>query len=206
MTYTISREIGIDAGHRVPTHGSKCKNLHGHRYRIQAVCESEHLHGSGTQKDMTLDFGFLKEEMMCVIDANCDHGLILWAGDRLVPTLFTPQYPRERSVCIENAKAGKGFLVASHLLLSGVGKLYLIPEIPTAEVLAKHWFGRLAPRVSERSNGLAELVRVKVWETPNCWASYEKSFPIPDSLLKEAEEKARLVTASDEEGGTGGVV
>ncbi len=62
--YTMSREIGIDAGHRVPTHGSKCKNLHGHRYTIQAICKAGFLQSEGEQKAMVIDFGFLKEEML----------------------------------------------------------------------------------------------------------------------------------------------
>ena len=62
--YTVARQIGIDAGHRIQTHGSKCRHLHGHRYLIEAVCEAGHLHQGGEQTDMVLDFGFLKEEMM----------------------------------------------------------------------------------------------------------------------------------------------
>ncbi len=170
MTYTISREIGIDAGHRVPTHGSKCRNLHGHRYKIQAICESTVLHGSGAQKDMTLDFGFLKEEMMVEIDKPCDHGLILWWGDPLLETLV-PDESTFDGACSTAGQVGYCSL-SEPLLIKGVGKVYIIPQVPTAEVLAKHWFYRLKPRVSERSGGLATLVRVKVWETPNCWAEY----------------------------------
>ena len=35
----LTRRIGIDMGHRVPDHGSKCRNPHGHRYEILATCE-----------------------------------------------------------------------------------------------------------------------------------------------------------------------
>jgi 6-pyruvoyltetrahydropterin/6-carboxytetrahydropterin synthase len=59
-------------------------------------------------------------------------------------------------------------------LHAGFGKLYVIPEIPTAEVLAKHWFYRLKDRVADRSDGHARLTAVKVWETPNCWAVYRE--------------------------------
>lgn len=174
MTYTISREIGIDAGHRVPTHGSKCKNLHGHRYVIQAILESDDLHEEGEQQDMTLDFGFLKEEMMHVIDLDCDHGLILWAQDPLVRKFFSPSYPQECVRCISEANKHGGHSVPHYLLDPGTEKLYLISKIPTAEVLAKHWFNRLEDRIFKRSGKLAWLAKVKVWETPNCWASYER--------------------------------
>lgn len=170
MTYTISREIGIDAGHRVPTHGSKCQNLHGHRYKIVAVCESTVLHESGEQKDMTLDFGFLKDVMVAEIDEPCDHGLILWWSDPLLETLFNDE-DVYNSACDAVRRFGFNQPPSDHLV-GGVGKLYIIPKIPTAEVLAKHWFYRLKPRVSARSDGLATLVQVKVHETPNCWAMY----------------------------------
>ena len=59
----ITREIGIDMAHRVTHHGSKCKNIHGHRYTIHAMVKGP-LFESGEQQGMVLDFGFLKEEMM----------------------------------------------------------------------------------------------------------------------------------------------
>src|SRR5262245_26860983 len=81
--FEITREIGIDAGHRVTWHGSKCRNLHGHRYTVQAL-GSGPLGGEGEQLGMVLDFGFLKEEMLAEIDAPCDHGMILWIDDPIL--------------------------------------------------------------------------------------------------------------------------
>ena len=87
-THRITREIGIDAGHRVPDHGSKCRNIHGHRYRVLATCEGP-LARVGEQTGMVLDFGFLKEEMMTQIDAPCDHGMIMAASDTLTRGMFS---------------------------------------------------------------------------------------------------------------------
>ncbi len=180
MTYTISREIGIDAGHRVPTHGSKCRHLHGHRYHIQAVCKSGALQESGEQQDMVIDFGFLKEEMMKEIDKPCDHGLILWNGDPLLEVLI-PQEADHNNVASVVQRKGRCSVTYADGLLVDVGKLYIIPEIPTAEVLAKHWYYRLKERVSERSSRHARLSAVKVWETPNCWAVYREGTQWRDS-------------------------
>lgn len=141
--YLVTREIGIDAGHRVTFHGSKCRNIHGHRYTIQATCEGK-LQDSGEEMGMVMDFGFLKEEMMNEIDAPCDHGFICWDQDKQVLDMF----------------AGENL------------KLYIVPFVPTAENLARHWFERLARRVDERTEGRANLLKVKVWETPNCSAEY----------------------------------
>lgn len=161
--HLITREIGIDMGHRVTYHGSKCKNLHGHRYTIQATCEGP-LFVEGEQQGMVLDFGFLKEEMMNEIDASCDHGTALWVEDPFVVTF----YPHLKQNELIDACKKNGYL----LLPSEFGKTYLVPFVPTAENLAKHWFERLAPRVKARTENQATLVKVKVWETPNCSAEY----------------------------------
>lgn len=173
MTYSIMREIGIDMGHRVTTHGSKCKNVHGHRYTIIANCRAEELHESGEQSDMVLDFGFLKDEMMKQIDQNFDHGFTLWIDDPLIRKFIEPTGEE----WIELFKRIKVRIASSgHCLLeeptSIIGKLIIVPFIPTAEKLAEHWFNLLEPRVHERSEGLARLSGIKVWETPNCSAVY----------------------------------
>jgi 6-pyruvoyltetrahydropterin/6-carboxytetrahydropterin synthase len=161
--HLISREIGIDMGHRVTYHGSKCRNLHGHRYTIQAICEGP-LFTEGEQQGMVLDFGFLKELMILHIDKPCDHGMCLWYEDPLLVELFLTEEQRIELQTRDRAKPWE--------LVGRGGKLYVIPFVPTAENLARHWFQRLAPAVKERSDGQADLVAVKVWETPNCTATY----------------------------------
>jgi 6-pyruvoyltetrahydropterin/6-carboxytetrahydropterin synthase len=172
MSFTITRRIGIDAGHRIATHGSKCRHLHGHRYTIEATCRAEALQTAGEQTDMVLDFGFLKDEMLSRIETPCDHGLILSVDDVDMLSLFGP--------------AGAGF-AAWHAALRrtvtangrampadarGGQKLYVVGPQPTAECLARHWFEVLAPAVRARSGDLAALVEVRVEETPNCWATF----------------------------------
>lgn len=160
--HLICREIGIDTMHRVPDHGSKCRNLHGHRYKVEAICSGP-LAAEGEQRGMVLDFGFLKAAMMEVIDAACDHGTVLWVDDPLLPTIAGDEMAAEaRAGLTDGFWAGEG----------QCGKLYVIGTTPTAENLARHWHQRLAPEVVVRSGGLATLAQVRVWETPNCWAAY----------------------------------
>lgn len=162
---TITTKIGIDMGHRVPDHGSKCANVHGHRYTIEATVSAQMLHTHGEQSGMILDFGFLKEEMMHEIDRPCDHGLCLSTYDPLIPEVIKPR--REWS----SDDRHQGYLETSW---QG-GKLYLIKEAPTAEVLAAHWYMRLTSRIILRSEGHAQLERIRVWETPNNYADYVRS-------------------------------
>ena len=174
MGFTITRQIGIDAGHRIASHASKCRHLHGHRYVVEACCRSHdgHLQDGGEQSGMVLDFGFLKEEMMAHIDVPCDHGLIVDLADADLLSLFAPPDRdvwmwRERLV---DEVRTNGYAATADTRLNQ--KLYVVPFPPTAECLARHWFERLAPAVRQRSNGGADLERVTVWETPNCRADY----------------------------------
>ena len=46
MAFSITRSIGVDYGHRVMTHGSKCRSIHGHRGTIEVTCAGSALHQS----------------------------------------------------------------------------------------------------------------------------------------------------------------
>lgn len=172
--FTITRQIAIDAGHRIPDHGSKCRHLHGHRYVVEATCRSVNgeLQMAGEEHGMVLDFGFLKDEMMAHVDAPCDHGLILSLHDDELLSLLAPETLDSRTWLdrLRETVGAQGFAATEETRLGQ--KLYVIPVPPTAECLARHWYQRLRPAVSARSRGIAELVKVTVWETPNCRAEF----------------------------------
>jgi len=170
MTWRVSRRIEIDAGHRIMTHGSKCRHLHGHRYAIEAVCEAGDVHRHGEQTGMVVDFAFLKEEMMAAIDAPCDHGFIAALADRALLAMFAPEDAESWLARIEAEVNDNGAALADDTRLAT--KLYVVPFQPTAECLARHWFGLLAEPVRLRSGGGARLALVRVWETPNCCAEF----------------------------------
>lgn len=170
--YRISRRIEIDAGHRIMTHGSKCRHLHGHRYAIEAVAQAADLHHGGEQTDMVLDFGFLKDEMLAAIDIPCDHGFIAALADRELLAMFCPMGREFEGwlAGLEGQVRADGEATTTDTRLGT--KLTIVPFQPTAECLARHWFTRLAEPVRRRSDGQARLVSVKVWETPNCTAEF----------------------------------
>lgn len=177
MTFTVTRRIGIDSGHRIMTHGSKCRHIHGHRYTVEATAVAASLHETGEQAGMVVDFGFLKEAMMEVIDASCDHGFIACVEDAELLGMFAPQTTAQSWLdFVRQSVRAEGFLLTTETRLAT--KLYVVPFQPTAECLARHWFERLAPIAAERSNGLAFLSRMTVWETPNCRADYEPDSPM----------------------------
>jgi 6-pyruvoyltetrahydropterin/6-carboxytetrahydropterin synthase len=178
----ITREIGIDMGHRVTHHGSKCRNLHGHRYKIEAT-----LHGpiieKGPEQGMVMDFGFVKDLMMSEIDAPCDHGTCLWIGDPVLAHELGPVYET-----LQREVSEKGYRLTEW----SWGKIYLVPFVPTAENLACHWYKRLLPGVLDhigKDEGM--LYSVRVWETPNCNALYTctvKDIEFAERYLGEESE------------------
>lgn len=137
----ITRKIEIDMGHRIPNHLSKCRNIHGHRYVIEASIEGtlDGTVGSSSQ-GMVKDFGDLKAAMMEVIHDVYDHALVLWVLDPL--TKLIPQ--------META-------------VQGELAIQVVSFVPTAENLARHFFSLL----SRHELSVASVV---VWETPNCRA------------------------------------
>ena len=55
--YGLKTESSFDASHFLTDYHGKCENLHGHRWRVVAYLEVEHLQKEGTCKDMVVDFG-----------------------------------------------------------------------------------------------------------------------------------------------------
>lgn len=170
--YRVSRRIDIDAGHRIMTHGSKCRHVHGHRYGIEAVCEAIDLHHDGEQTDMVVDFGFLKDEMVKAIDVPCDHGFIAALADRELLGMFVPAGAADEDwiATLEAEVRAHGEATTTNTRLKT--KLTVVPFQPTAECLARHWYTKLKQPVALRSGGTARLVKVTVYETPNCAAEY----------------------------------
>lgn len=173
--FRATRQIGIDAGHRVTNHESKCQNLHGHRYTISAEIEGC-LQESGSSEGMVMDFGFLKTVMMQEIDAPCDHGMILWVRDPLL-TLFAENGTFRRSdqtrvsvhAALSDVISGAPYRGATFYGLGG--KLYVVNFVPTAENLAQHWFYRLRT-VLRQLVVPCTMASLRVDETPNAFAIF----------------------------------
>lgn len=75
-TALVSKSIEFDAGHRVPQHESKCRNPHGHRYRVEVTCE-----GPIAPDGMVIDFGLLKQALVELVHDPYDHAMLVWEHD-----------------------------------------------------------------------------------------------------------------------------
>ena len=75
----ITKWIEFDAGHRVATHDGKCRNLHGHRYRVGVTVQ-----GPIPQDGMVVDFGILGAVLREHVHDRFDHVFIYDQNDHAV--------------------------------------------------------------------------------------------------------------------------
>jgi 6-pyruvoyltetrahydropterin/6-carboxytetrahydropterin synthase len=61
--YKLKVQGHFDAAHFLPWHEGKCKNLHGHRWEVEIVIESETLDENG----IVVDFALLKDILKRVL-------------------------------------------------------------------------------------------------------------------------------------------
>ena len=140
----ITRRLEFDAGHRIPDHESQCRNLHGHRYVIEITLEGEVQNTAGASGNgMALDFSSIKAiARKHLIDA-WDHAFLVWREDKAVVDFLA---------------------TLSH------HKTVLLDAVPTAENLARAAFDRLSPVYRENYGHRLKLSKIRLYETPNCWA------------------------------------
>lgn len=145
----ITKEIEIDMAHRVLNHKSKCKNLHGHRYKIEVGVDDKVIDTQGVSDEgMVIDFSDLKQIMMTEIDGVYDHNAVFYKLDPILNYLEVYQN-------VDNQPK----------------KIIQSDFIPTAENLAKHWYEIIKPKLQEKG---IKIAHVKIWETPTSTAIYKE--------------------------------
>ena len=146
----ISKEIEFDAGHRVQSHGSKCRNPHGHRYRVRVTCEGRIVNDPGSEDDgMLVDFGDLKTLMTTHVHDVLDHGFVVEASDSLYQVL-------------DGGCPGQ----------TEPWRVIVFSYPPTAENFARWCWKQLEEPISNRFRDGLQLVEVAVWETPTSVAYF----------------------------------
>ena len=140
----ITRRLEFDAGHRIPHHASLCRHLHGHRYAIEVTVSGEVVAtDSDPEQGMVADFAGIKTLMQQHVVAPWDHAFLAYAKDREVVD-FLNALPGHRTV--------------------------LFDAPPTAEHLAQTAFRILEQALAAAYGKRISLERVRMYETPNCWA------------------------------------
>ena len=149
----ITRRLEFDAGHRVPSHASQCRHLHGHRYALEITLSGEIIRTEGAAEEgMVMDFSEVKAIANRVLVDQWDHAFLAYQGDREV--------------------------VAFLATLSG-HKTVVLPAVPTAENLAAEAFRVLDAAYRDTYGNQLRLHRVRLYETPNNWADAERPGTAP---------------------------
>ena len=150
----ITRKLEFDAGHRIPDHGSQCRHLHGHRYVIEITLCGNIVQAQGQAiNGMVMDFGDVKSIAKSHLVDRWDHAFLVYRGDTQVVDFLNS---------LENHKT------------------VVLDAIPTAENLAQIAFRILDPAYRDVYGNNLRLERVRLYETPNCWADALRTEVLPD--------------------------
>lgn len=140
----ITRRLEFDAGHRIPDHASQCKHLHGHRYVIEITLTGDIIQAEGNPANgMVMDFGDIKRIAKAHLVDQWDHAFLAYRGDAPIVD-FLASLPDHKTV--------------------------LLDAVPTAENLVIIAFRILDAQYSDSFGNHLRLERVRLYETPNCWA------------------------------------
>jgi len=140
----ITTRLEFDAGHRIPSHKSQCKNLHGHRYAIEITLTGDIIAQENTSENgMVMDFSDVKAiAKKSVVDA-WDHAFLVYQHDLEVLN-FLNSLPNHKTV--------------------------VFPTVPTAENMAAEAFKILKSQYQDTYGNHLKLEKVRLYETPNSWA------------------------------------
>lgn len=140
----ITRRLEFDAGHRIPSHASQCRHLHGHRYAIEITLSGEIITTDGlSEQGMVMDYTEVKRIAKEQLVDAWDHAFLVYRRDTAVLD-FLNSLPNHKTVVLE------------------------VP--PTAENLAMLAFKLLDSAYRHSYGNNLQLERVRIYETPNNWA------------------------------------
>ncbi|QZY55235.1 6-carboxytetrahydropterin synthase QueD [Crassaminicella profunda] len=74
--YLLKAEHSFDSAHFLANYNGKCKNIHGHRWKVEIEVYAENLVECGQLDGMVVDFGDLKRDLREIVDLY-DHALII---------------------------------------------------------------------------------------------------------------------------------
>ena len=140
----ITTRLEFDAGHRIPSHKSQCRNLHGHRYALEITLSGDIISQTNTSEDgMVMDFSDVKQIAKKHVVDVWDHAFLVFKDDKTVLD-FLNTLPNHKTV--------------------------IFPTVPTAENMAAEAFKILKSEYTDIYGNHLKLERVRLYETPNSWA------------------------------------
>lgn len=143
---TITKRLEFDAGHRIPDHNSKCRNIHGHRYALEITLIGTPIKLPGSSNNgMLMDFSDVKSIAMSSLIDIWDHAFLVFQDDTKVIELLSE--------------------ISDH-------KTVVLDRIPTVENMVAIAFEILQPLYVQRFGNNLKLTKLRLYETPTCWADF----------------------------------
>ncbi len=140
----ITTRLEFDAGHRIPSHKSQCKNLHGHRYAIEITLSGDIITlENASENGMVMDFSDVKAIAKSAVVNVWDHAFLVYQHDIEILD-FLNSLPNHKTV--------------------------VFPTVPTAENMAAEAFKILKSQYQDTYGNHLKLEKVRLYETPNNWA------------------------------------
>ena len=142
----ITKQFTFETGHALYGHDGKCKNIHGHSYKLSVTIFGKPLEDSKSSKfGMIMDFSDLKKIVKEEIVNPLDHA-----------TIFNKNTPH---------------LQLANNLKSIGHKVVLVDYQPTSEMLVMDF----AKKIKKRLPGDIQLFSLKLQETATCFAEWYAS-------------------------------
>ncbi len=169
-TTKIHKSFEWDMGHRISQHGGKCFSPHGHRYKATVWLE-----GIPNDKGMVMDFYQLSQIVDPIVN-ELDHAFMVYDADHIMIEFFTQITDASKKLDKLHKDADQigepctkifgdlGITRTYHLPCPF--KFKVVPFESTAENIAKYIFDRVYEKTPN-------VIKVEVWETPKCCATYE---------------------------------
>ena len=140
----ITTRLEFDAGHRIPSHKSQCRNLHGHRYALEITLSGDIIsQENASENGMVMDFSDVKAIAKEAVVNVWDHAFLVYKNDKVILD-FLNTLPDHKTVIMDC--------------------------VPTAENLAAEAFKILKANYHDTYGNHLKLERVRLFETPNNWA------------------------------------
>ena len=142
----ITKQFTFETGHALYGHDGKCKNIHGHSYKLSVTIFGKPFGDSKSSKfGMIMDFSDLKKIVKEEIVNPLDHA-----------TIFNKNTPH---------------LQLANNLKSIDHKVVLVDYQPTSEMLVIDF----AKKIKKRLPGDIQLFSLKLQETATCFAEWYAS-------------------------------
>ena len=141
---TVTKEVTFDSCHVLEGHDAKCRNLHGHTWKLQASVTGPLILG-GAKDGMVIDFGDLKTLINDYIMEKYDHAFIAKGDEKALAFVMASGY-----------------------------RYHIVGARTTVENMAPIIHKELQEALNEKYPKYNCYVsRVKLWETPNSSATFD---------------------------------